>query len=44
MHLNEHTTEMMAEKVTIHFVDKEGWGDYAAYVYDTKNQMMVLIW
>lgn len=29
--------KMMAEKVTIHFVDKEGWGDYAAYVYDTKK-------
>lgn len=27
--------EMMAETVTIHFVDEEGWGDYAAYVYDT---------
>ena len=26
---------MMAENVTIHFVDEEGWGDYAAYVYDT---------
>lgn len=27
--------KMMAESVTIHFVDEEGWGDYAAYVYDT---------
>ena len=26
---------MMAKTVTIHFVDEEGWGDYAAYVYDT---------
>lgn len=26
--------KMMAEIVTIHFVDEEGWGDYAAYVYD----------
>ena len=26
--------KMMAETVTIHFVDKDGWGDYAAYVYD----------
>ena len=26
---------MMAESVTIHFVDEDGWGDYAAYVYDT---------
>lgn len=25
---------MMAKTVTIHFVDKDGWGDYAAYVYD----------
>ena len=29
--------KMMAATVTIHFVDKEGWGDYAAYVYDTKK-------
>ena len=27
--------KMMAESVTIHFVDEDGWGDYAAYVYDT---------
>lgn len=27
--------KMMAKTVTIHFVDEEGWGDYAAYVYDT---------
>ena len=26
--------KMMAKTVTIHFVDEEGWGDYAAYVYD----------
>ena len=26
--------EMMADEVTIHFVDEDGWGDYAAYVYD----------
>lgn len=26
--------KMMAETVTIHFVDEDGWGDYAAYVYD----------
>ena len=25
---------MMADEVTIHFVDEDGWGDYAAYVYD----------
>ena len=25
---------MMAKIVTIHFVDEDGWGDYAAYVYD----------
>ena len=27
--------KMMAEIVTIHFVDEVGWGDYAAYVYDS---------
>lgn len=27
--------KMMAEIVTIHFVDEDGWGDYAAYVYDS---------
>ena len=27
--------KMMADEVTIHFVDEDGWGDYAAYVYDT---------
>lgn len=26
--------KMMAKVVTIHFVDEDGWGDYAAYVYD----------
>lgn len=26
--------KMMADEVTIHFVDEDGWGDYAAYVYD----------
>ena len=26
--------KMMADIVTIHFVDEDGWGDYAAYVYD----------
>ena len=26
--------KMMAKIVTIHFVDEDGWGDYAAYVYD----------
>lgn len=36
MLLNEHTTGMMAEIVTVHFVDKEStkWESYAAYVYD----------
>ena len=28
---------MMAEIVTIHFVDEVGWGDYAAYVYDSSK-------
>lgn len=27
--------KMMAEIVTIHFVDEDGWEDYAAYVYDS---------
>lgn len=26
--------EMMAEKVTVHFIDKNGWTGYDAYVYD----------
>lgn len=26
--------KMMAKIVTIHFIDEDGWGDYAAYVYD----------
>lgn len=25
---------MMAEKVTVHFIDKNGWTEYDAYVYD----------
>lgn len=29
--------KMMAEIVTIHFVDEDGWGDYAAYVYDSSK-------
>lgn len=29
--------EMMAKIVTIHFVDEVGWGDYAAYVYDSSK-------
>ena len=29
--------EMMADEVTIHFVDEDGWGDYAAYVYDSSK-------
>lgn len=37
MHLNEHTTEMMAEIVTVHFIDEDGWSDnggkICAYVY-----------
>lgn len=36
--------KMMADEVTIHFVDEDGWGDYAAYVYDKTKPMMVLIW
>ena len=29
--------KMMAEIVTIHFVDEDEWGDYAAYVYDSSK-------
>lgn len=29
--------KMMADVVTIHFVDEVGWGDYAAYVYDSSK-------
>ena len=25
---------MMAESVTVHFIDKNGWTEYDAYVYD----------
>ena len=25
---------MMAETVTVHFIDKNGWTEYDAYVYD----------
>ena len=34
---------MMAETVTIHFVDEDGWGDYAAYVYD-KSKKVDPVW
>lgn len=35
--------EMMAKTVTIHFVDEEGWGDHAAYVYD-KSKKVDPVW
>ena len=35
--------KMMAETVTIHFVDEDGWGDYAAYVYD-KSKTVGSVW
>ena len=35
--------EMMAETVTIHFVDEDGWEDYAAYVYD-KSKTVGSVW
>ena len=35
--------KMMAETVTIHFVDEDGWGDYAAYVYD-KSKKVDPVW
>ena len=31
--------KMMAETVTIHFVDEDGWEDYAAYVYDKSKKV-----
>lgn len=34
---------MMAETVTIHFVDEDGWEDYAAYVYD-KSKTVGSVW
>ena len=41
--------KMMAKVVTIHFVDEDGWGDYAAYVYDkTKpndgSNLVIVAW
>lgn len=41
MHLNEHTTEMMAESVTVHFIDKNGWTGYNAYVYDINTKQPI---
>ena len=35
--------KMMAETVTIHFVDEDGWEDYAAYVYD-KSKTVDPVW
>lgn len=35
--------KMMAETVTIHFVDEDGWEDYAAYVYD-KSKTVGSVW
>lgn len=35
--------KMMAETVTIHFVDEDGWEDYAAYVYD-KSKKVDPVW
>lgn len=34
---------MMAEIVTIHFVDEDGWEDHAAYVYD-KSKTVDPVW
>ena len=34
---------MLAETVTIHFVDEDGWEDYAAYVYD-KSKTVGSVW
>ena len=35
--------KIMAGTVTIHFVDEDGWGDYAAYVYD-KSKTVGSVW
>ena len=35
--------KMMAEIVTIHFVDEDGWEDHAAYVYD-KSKTVDPVW
>ena len=35
--------KMMAVTVTIHFVDEDGWKDYAAYVYD-KSKTVGSVW
>lgn len=39
MHLNEHTTEMMAKPVTISYIDDESWGEIWAYVYSDGGQI-----
>lgn len=48
MHLNEHTTEMMAETVTIHFVDEDEWskngGKICAYVYKKGSTYLIKDW
>lgn len=41
MLLNEHTTEMMAETVTVHFIDKNNWSSYDAYVFDANTDKTI---
>ena len=33
--------EMMAESVTVHFIDKNGWTEYDAYVYDLSTNQPI---
>ena len=32
---------MMADKVTVHFIDKNGWTEYDAYVYDNSKKQPI---
>lgn len=33
--------KMMADKVTVHFIDKNGWTEYDAYVYDNSKKQPI---
>lgn len=41
MHLNEHTTEMMAVTVTVHFIDENPLSSYDAYVFDASTNKTI---
>lgn len=41
MLLNEHTTEMMAEIVTVHFIDENPLSSYDAYVFDASTDKTI---